>query len=142
MKFHETRVKVRFTEVDLYQVVWHGHYLNWFEVSRNELARRFELDPLKLMEAGFLAPVVELHCQFKEPARSNDEVVIRTGMQPSELANLIFTYAVLHAETNKVLATGRTIHVLTDSKGTLLYRIPEAIQERIGRMMEYLEVER
>jgi len=142
MKFHETRVKVRFTEVDLYQVVWHGHYLNWFEVSRNELARRFELDPLKLMEAGFLAPVVELHCQFKEPARPNDEVVIRTGMQPSELANLIFTYAVLHAETKKVLATGRTIHVLTDSKGTLLYRIPEAIQERIGRMMEYLEVER
>jgi acyl-CoA thioesterase FadM len=48
MKYHETRVKVRFTEVDLYHVVWHGHYLNWFEVSRNELARRFELDPVKL----------------------------------------------------------------------------------------------
>ena len=41
MKFHETRLKVRFTEVDLYEVVWHGHYLNWFEVSRNELARQF-----------------------------------------------------------------------------------------------------
>jgi acyl-CoA thioesterase FadM len=63
-------------------------------------------------------------------------------MQRSELANLIFTYAVLHAETERVLATGRTIHVLTDSKGTLLYRIPEAIQQRIGKMMEYLEVER
>ncbi len=142
MKFHETRVKVRFTEVDLYQVVWHGHYLSWFELSRNELARRFELDPLKLIEAGFLVPVVEVQCQFKEPARPNDEVIIRTGMQRSELANLIFTYAVLHAETEKVLATGRTIHVLTDSKGTLLYRIPEAIQQRIGKMMEYLEVER
>jgi len=142
MKFHETRVKVRFTEVDLYQVVWHGHYLNWFELSRNELARRFELDPLKLMEAGFLVPVVEVQCQFKEPARPNDEVIIRTGMQRSELANLIFTYVVRHAETGKILATGRTIHVLTDSKGTLLYRIPEAIQQRIGKMMEYLEVER
>lgn len=142
MKFHETRVKVRFTEVDLYQVVWHGHYLNWFEVSRNELAHRFELDPLKLMEVGFLAPVVELHCQFKEPARPNDEIIIRTGVQPSELANLIFTYEVLHAETKRVLATGRTVHVLTDSKGTLLYRIPEPIQQRISMMMEYLEVER
>jgi acyl-CoA thioester hydrolase len=142
MKFHQTRVKVRFTEVDLYQVVWHGHYLSWFEVSRNELARRFGLDPLQLMEAGFLAPVVELHCQFKEPARPNDEVVIQTGMQRSELANLIFTYTVFHAETNRVLATGSTVHVLTDAKGTLLYQIPEAIQQRIGRMMEYLEVER
>jgi acyl-CoA thioester hydrolase len=142
MKFHETRLKVRFTEVDLYEVVWHGHYLNWFEVSRNELARQFALDPLTLKEAGFLAPVVEVHCQFKEPARPNDEVVIRTGMEPSELANLIFTYDVLNAETKRILATGRTIHVLTDSKGTLLYRIPELVRERIGRMMEYLEVER
>lgn len=142
MKFHETRLKVRFTEVDLYEVVWHGHYLSWFEVSRNELARQFALDPLTLKEAGFLAPVVEVHCQFKEPARPNDEVVIRTGMEPSELANLIFTYDVLNAETKRILATGRTIHVLTDSKGTLLYRIPELVRERIGRMMEYLEVER
>ncbi len=142
MKFHETRLKVRFTEVDLYEVVWHGHYFDWFEVSRNELARQFEMDPLTLKEAGFLAPVVEVHCQFKEPVRPNDEVVIRTGMEPSELANLIFTYDVLNAETKRVLATGRTIHVLTDPKGILLYRIPEPIQERIGRMMEYLEVER
>jgi acyl-CoA thioester hydrolase len=142
MKYHETRVKVRFTEVDLYHVVWHGHYLNWFEVSRNELARRFELDPVKLMESGFLVPVVEVHCQFKEPARLNDELLVRTGIEPSEVANLIFTYAVLHAETERILATGRTIHVLTDSKGNLLYRIPEAIQQRIDRMMEYLEVER
>jgi len=142
MRLHETRLKVRFTEVDLYEVVWHGHYLNWFEVSRNELAGKFELDPLTLKEEGFLAPVVEVHCQFKEPARPNDELIIRTGMQPSELANLIFTYDVLRAETNRVLATGRTVHVLTDSKGTLLYRIPEPIQQRIGRMMEHLEVER
>jgi acyl-CoA thioester hydrolase len=142
MKYHETRVKVRFTEVDLYHVVWHGHYLNWFEVSRNELARRFELDPVKLMESGFFVPVVEVHCQFKEPARLNDELLVRTAIEPSEVANLIFTYAVLHAETERILATGRTIHVLTDSKGNLLYRIPEAIQQRIDRMMEYLEVER
>jgi acyl-CoA thioester hydrolase len=140
MKFHETRIKVRFTEVDLYQVVWHGHYISWFEVSRNELARRFEMDPLKLMEVGFLAPVVELHCQFKEPARPNDDIIIRTGIERTELANLIFTYSVLHGETKRVLATGRTIHVLTDSRGTLLYRIPDAIQQRISRMMEYLEV--
>ena len=56
------------------------------------------------------------------------------------MANLIFTYSVLHGETKRVLATGRTIHVLTDSRGTLLYRIPDAIQQRISRMMEYLEV--
>jgi len=142
MKYHETHVKVRFTEVDLYHMVWHGYYFNWFEVSRNELARHFELDPIKLLEAGFLAPVVEVYCQFKEPARFNDEVVIRTGIEPTEVANLIFIYTVLHAGTEKVLATGRTIHVLTDSKGHLLYRFPPGIQEKIDRMMEYLEVGR
>ena len=42
---NESRLKVRFCEVDSYQMVWHGHYITWFEVGRNELASRFGLDP-------------------------------------------------------------------------------------------------
>ena len=49
---HETHLKVRFCEVDLYQVVWHGHYLSWFEVARNELASRFGLDTMQLKEVA------------------------------------------------------------------------------------------
>ena len=135
---YETHLKVRFYEVDPYQVAWHGHYISWFEVARNELASRFELDPMQLKDVGVMAPVVELMCKFKLPARYNDEVIIETTMQRSETAKLIFHYTVMR--DTEVLAEGSTTHVLTDLKGTMLYKVPPVVQERLEKMMNSLGV--
>jgi len=50
MRYHETPLQVRFHEVDTYGVVWHGHYIGWFEAGRNDLTERFHLGPLQLKE--------------------------------------------------------------------------------------------
>jgi len=126
---HKTRLKVRFCEVDPYEVVWHGHYISWFEVGRNDLASRFGLDPMQLREVGLMAPVVDLSCKFKLPARYDEEVTIQTTMQRSETAKLIFSYTVMR--DTEMLAEGSTTHVLTDLKGTMLYKVPSAVQQRI-----------
>ena len=76
MKYHETPLQVLFNEVDAYGVVWHGHYIGWFEAGRNELTERFHLGPLQLKGKNLLAPVVELTCQFKLPASFGDVFVI------------------------------------------------------------------
>jgi acyl-CoA thioester hydrolase len=135
---HETPLKVRFYEVDSYQVAWHGHYIAWFEVARNELASRFGLDPMQLKEAGLMAPVVDLTCKFKLPARYNDEVIIQTSMERTETAKLIFHYTVMR--DTEVLAEGGTTHVLTDLMGTMLYKVPPAVHQRLEEMMVYLGV--
>jgi acyl-CoA thioester hydrolase len=135
---YETLLKVRFCEVDPYEVVWHGHYISWFEVGRNELASRFGLDPEQLKAQGLMAPVVDLSCKFKLPAKYDDEVIIQTTMQRSETAKLIFHYTVMRDK--EMLVEGSTTHVLTDLKGTMLYQVPPAVQQRLEEMMDYLEV--
>ena len=135
---HETHIAVRFYEVDSYRVVWHGHYTAWFEVGRNEFASRFGLDPDQLQKIGLMAPVVDLHCSFKRPATFGDEVVVETSMERCESAKLIFHYSVKRRD--EVLAEGSTTHVLTDLKGTLLYQVPPAAQERLEKMFAYLGV--
>jgi acyl-CoA thioester hydrolase len=140
MKYHETPLQVRFYEVDAYGVVWHGHYIGWFEIGRNELTERFQMGPFQLKEKDLLAPVVELTCQFKFPANFLDSLIIQTTMERSEVAKLIFHYRILHKESGKVMATGSTIHVLTDLNGNLLYRVPPEVLERIDAMRKYLEV--
>jgi len=140
MRYHETPIQVRFYEVDAYGVVWHGHYIGWFEVGRNELTERFHIGPVQLKGKDLLAPVVELTCQFKLPATFGDSLVIQTTMERAEVAKLIFRYRILHRENEKVLATGSTTHVLTDLKGNLLYRVPSEVLERIEAMWAYLEV--
>jgi len=140
MRYHETPVQVRFHEVDAYGVVWHGHYIGWFEVGRNELTKRFNLGPLQLKERNLLAPVVELTCQFKLPATFGDSLVIQTTMERTEVAKLTFHYRILHQGSGKVLAAGSTTHVLTDLNGNLQYRVPPDVLERIEAMRKYLEV--
>ncbi len=140
MKYHETLLRVRFYEVDVYGVVWHGHYVGWFEVGRNELTERFGMGPLQLREKNLLAPVVELNCEYKLPATFGESLLIQTSMERTEVAKLIFRYRVLSQVNGKVLAEGSTTHVLTDLKGNLLYRVPPEILERIEAMRKYLEV--
>jgi len=140
MKYHETLLRVRFYEVDVYGVVWHGHYVGWFEVGRNELTERFGMGPLQLREKNLLAPVVELNCEYKLPATFGESLLIQTSMERTEVAKLIFRYRVLSQVNGKVLAKGSTTHVLTDLKGNLLYRVPPEILERIEAMRRYLEV--
>jgi len=140
MKYHETSLQVRFYEVDAYGVVWHGHYVGWFEVGRNDLTQRYKMGPLQLKEMNLLAPVVELDCQFKLPASFGASLIIQTTMQRTEVAKLIFHYRVLDQGNRKVLATGSTTHVLTDLQGSLLYRVPPEVLERIEAMRRYLEV--
>jgi acyl-CoA thioester hydrolase len=140
MKYHETSLQVRFYEVDAYGVVWHGHYVGWFEKGRNDLTQRFQMGPLQLKEMSLLAPVVGLNCQFKLPATFGNSLIIQTTMERTEVAKLIFRYRVLDQENGKTLATGSTTHVLTDLKGNLLYRVPLEVLERIEAMRKYLEV--
>jgi len=140
MRYHETSLHVRFYEVDAYGVVWHGHYVGWFEAGRNDLTQRYQMGPLQLKERNLLAPVVDLDCQFKLPATFGQSLIIQTTMERTEVAKLIFRYRVVDPENGKVLATGSTTHVLTDLKGNLFYRVPQEVLEKIEAMQEYLEV--
>jgi len=140
MKYHETMIQVRFYEVDAYSVVWHGHYVGWFEVGRNELTEKFDMGPLQLKEKNLLAPVVELNCEYKFPATFGESLLIQTTMERTEVAKLTFHYRVLSQRDGKVLTTGSTTHVLTDLNGNLLYRVPPEVLEKIEAMRAYLGV--
>jgi acyl-CoA thioester hydrolase len=139
VKYHETHIRVRFNEVDSYRVAWHGHYVTWMEVGRNDLAGMFRLNADQIAEAGYLAPVVALELKFKRPARFGEELRILTTIRRTETATLEFICEIRGSD-DVVCASGRTVHVLTDMEGTLQYSLPPVIGERISRMLSYLEV--
>lgn len=139
MKYHETPITVRFNEVDSYRVAWHGHYVTWMEVGRNDLAGRFGLNAFEIEVAGYQAPVVELELKFKRSLRFDEEARVMTTVRRTETASLEFLCRIV-GEDGVVAATGRTVHVLTDSAGILQYSLPPVIGERLERLMAYLEV--
>jgi acyl-CoA thioester hydrolase len=136
MKHHDTGITVRFNEVDAYQVAWHGHYVAWMEVGRTALAREFGLDPFQLSELGYLGPVVQLEIKYLRPARCNDNLTVRTTVEPTETATLVFLSEILSSD-GKQLATGRTVHAMTDLSGTLQFKLPDAVATRVEQLVQW-----
>lgn len=138
MREHETPLTVRFNEVDSYGVAWHGHYVAWLEVGRNDLAGRFGLDAAQIGELGYLAPVVDLELSYRRPARFNEELRIMTTARRTETATIEFATRILGAD-GTLCARGRTVHALTDRQGVLQYRLPPAVGERLERLLAWTE---
>lgn len=140
MKYEETELRVRFNEVDCWGIAWHGHYVAWFEAGRMALLRKFQLLPQDFSRMGYLAPVVDLKCAYKEPARLDEEILIRTTVLTPTKAALTFKFQILRKEDRKLLASGEETQVLLTLDGKMLYYIPVELQKKIGRILNYLEV--
>ena len=139
MRYHETKITVRFNEIDAYRVAWHGHYVAWMEIGRNALAGRFDLDAFQLAALGYLGPVVALELKYLRPARFNEELAIRTTLRRTQTATLEFITTIVGPDGSK-LATGVTTHALTDLAGVLQFQLPPEIAERVKRLLAWLEV--
>jgi len=137
--YHETSIRVRFNEVDSYQVAWHGHYVAWMEDARNELAGRFGVDAAQIADAGYRAPVVALELTFLKPARFGEELKVRTSLARNQSATLEFSCQIF-GEDGTLSARGRTVHVLTDANGVLQYALPYPIAQRLDALLGFLGV--
>ncbi len=139
MKYEETEIRVRFNEVDSWGMVWHGHYVAWFEIGRMALLRKFRLLPTDFTQMGYIAPVVDLKCGFKEPALLDQEVIVRTTVLKPTKAALVFHFQVVRKSDGKLLASGEETQVLMGLDGRLLYFIPQDLKERLQPLFDYLE---
>lgn len=138
-KYHETPIRVRFNEVDLYRIAWHGHYVAWMEEGRNDLAGRFGMDPNQIAAEGFLAPVVSLDVKYLRPARFGEQLVVRTSIVRRETATIEFRSDIV-GEEGRACATGRTVHALTDLDGVLQYVLPQPIAQRLAALFDHMGV--
>jgi acyl-CoA thioester hydrolase len=138
MKAHETHLSVRFREVDSFDVVWHGHYIAYFEDGRLDLCGRFGLSPEEMKQLGYFAPVVDMKCRIRASARCGDRLIVLTSVKPSEKAMLVFTYTIIREQDRQTIAEGETAHVLLTLGRKMLYEVPEDLREKISSMLSYL----
>jgi len=116
---------------------WHGRYVGWFEVGRIELARTFDLLPTQFSELGYVAPVINLNIDFREMARFDDVLTIRTAVRVPTKAALVFGYEAVRKSDGKLLARGETTQVLLRENGEMIYIIPSPLRERVEEMVRW-----
>jgi acyl-CoA thioester hydrolase len=109
---HRTTFRVRYAETDQMGVVYHANYLVWMEIGRVELVRSRGLN-YKDLEAseGIFLGVVEASCRYHFPARYDQEVVVETEIVGANARIVEFSYRILVAGSEKLLARGSTKHL-------------------------------
>ena len=122
----KTSLRVRFSEVDSMQIVWHGEYVRYFEDGREAFGREFAgLGYMDIHANGYTAPIVELQLQYKKPLRVNDTAVVETRYIATEAAKICFEYTIRSATDGEIVAEGSSTQVFLDARGELQLLAPE-----------------
>ena len=115
-----TTIKVRFSEIDSMQIVWHGEYVRYFEDGREAFGKRYGLDYMSIYREGYVVPIVDLTCQFKQPLSFGEEAIVETRFIHSDAAKNSFlnTPSTGH-RTKNIVATGTTTQVFLNTNREL-----------------------
>ena len=123
-----SRVRVRYAETDQMGVVYYANYFVWFEVGRTDLLRGAGWTYREMEADGVALPVIEAHCDYKQAARYDDDLEIRTAGNLISPVRVAFTYEVVRPADSLLVATGRTMHASID-RGGRPCRLPDRVKE-------------
>ena len=125
-----SQVRVRYAETDQMGIVYYANYFVWFEVGRTDLLRRAGWSYREMEREGFSLPVVEAHCEYRQPARYDDQLEIRTRGGLLSAVRVRFDYEVVRPSDDTMLAGGHTVHAALDATGR-----PRRLPERISQLL-------
>lgn len=127
----EVEIDVPFHDVDMMQVVWHGYYLKYFEVARCALLDLFDYNYMKMLQSGYVWPVIESHLRYVGAVRFAQKIKVKATLKEWE-NRLKIEYLVSDSVTGKRLTKGYTIQVaVLQSNMEMCLESPPVLQEKL-----------
>ena len=115
------RRRVRFEEVDMLNIAWHGHYVSFLDDGRVAFGDRYPaLSYRHLHEARVAAPIVQLHLDYQSPLFFDEEMSVAATLHWSDAVRLNFSYLITGAD-DRAVARAWSVQLLVDeNRQTLL----------------------
>lgn len=99
---HELRS--RYSETDKMGYVYHGKFLEYFEVARVEMIREYGLEYSEMEDSGIMLPVVEANVEFKAPVLYDEPIEIEVLVYEKPSIRLKTFYHVIAKERDLLCA--------------------------------------
>lgn len=136
---HVYQHRVRYRECDPMGVVYHTHYIDYFEAARTEALRTMGLPYRELEERGTIMPVVDLAVQYHRPAHYDDLLAITTRMDAVPSIRVRIDYEVHRAGTTELLVTGHVTLCFVDAERNRPVRAPAFVRDVFEAAMQAQE---
>jgi len=130
MKYHETKIRVRYGETDQMGIVYHGNYAQYLEIGRIEWLRSFGISYKKMEEQGIMLPVISLTLNYKKSARYDDEICVKTQLVKTPTATIEFDFEISNKK-GEIITFANVILAFINMKTMRPTRCPKYILDKL-----------
>lgn len=121
---------MKFSEADPLGIVWHGHFIRYFEDGREAFGQAYGLRYLDLYRHDIVVPVVQMNCDYKRILRYGHRIRLETTYVDTPAAKLLFEYALYDSRRNELVARGHSTQVFMDRNSLeLMWYLPQYMLE-------------
>jgi acyl-CoA thioester hydrolase len=121
-------VRVYYEDTDAGGVVYHTSYIRFLERARTEWLRSLGYSQARLVEEmGLLFSVVSLEMKYLLPARLDDLLLVRSGVEVGGGASVNFEQVTLRGEQE--LVRGKVVVACLDATTFKPRRLPVSMRE-------------
>ena len=129
---HKTEFRVRYVDTDQMQFMHHARYLEYFEVARTEMLRRFGLPYSEVEKNGFQLPLVEAGLKYKQPAFYDDLLEIEASVKELFSPKVHIYYSVRRKGDGNLLVEGFTQHAFISVESKKAVRPPKFYLDKLA----------
>ncbi|WQG59170.1 acyl-CoA thioesterase [Pseudomonas sp. RTB3] len=110
----DTEIQVPFFDIDMMNVVWHGHYIKYLEVARCALLDQDRTTTTSAMrEAGYAWPVIDMQLRYVRGAVFGQTINVRASLVEWE-NRLKINYLISDAVTGERMTRATTVQVAVE----------------------------
>lgn len=142
LMYAEVIIDVPFHDVDSMNVVWHGHYLKYFEVARCQLLDKFDYNYTQMQQSGYAYPVVESYIRYVHGIVFAQKIRVRATLTEWE-NRLKIDYTIFDNATGKHLTRGHTVQVAVNIKNKELCLVsPKILLDKLSAWQDFVGANR
>ncbi|MEG0830990.1 MAG: acyl-CoA thioesterase [Acidaminococcaceae bacterium] len=124
-------IEVPFHDVDTMNVVWHGHYLKYFEIARCKLLDQFHYNYKQMLASGYAWPVIESHVRYVQGIEFEQKIRVRAILKEWE-NRLKIEYQIFDADSGRKLTKGYTSQVAVGIESReMCFQSPQVLLEQL-----------
>ncbi len=128
----EIDIEIPFHDVDMMEVVWHGHYAKYFEIARCALLEKIDYSYRQMRDSGYLWPVIDLSMRYIKPAVFGQIISVQAAIVEWE-NRLKINYLIIDKRTGSRLTKGYSIQVAVNRQtNEMCFESPAVLLEKLG----------
>jgi len=131
---HQTSIdlQIPFHDVDMMEVVWHGHYAKYFEIARCALLDKINYNYPQMRDSGYAWPVIDLGIRYAQPAVFGQTITVRAQIVEWE-NRLKINYLITDKSSGLRLTKGHSVQVAVKlATREMCFASPAVLFERLG----------